>query len=138
MNIKRILVLVLGVVAGLFTVGEPLDVLEWFLTLGGLIGGTVLFTDLLKKWTKANSTWSWVFSFLVGQGLSFFGWKIVAVAFEVGLFINTAEFTWTAPFVALVGAVVTLVANRVFDLETAQRFLEWIGIRMPAAASRLK
>lgn len=62
----------------------------------------------------------------------------LAATKEVGLFINTAEFTWTAPFVALVGAVVTLVANRVFDLETAQRFLEWIGIRMPAAASRLK
>jgi hypothetical protein len=97
---------------------------EWFLTLGGMVGGSIFLTQLLKGLLGIeNDLGRWFLSLVSSEVLAVFGWQVVGKLLGFGIFVDTSTVTWAWESVLATGLGVTLVANNIFSLEDVKAFL---------------
>lgn len=98
--------------------------IEWFLSAGGMVAGTMFLTTfLISKIGDVSDVVKWLISLVSGEAFAFFGWQVVARFLHLGIFVDTETMTWTVQSVAAVGVGVVLVANRIFTLQEVKEWL---------------
>lgn len=99
---------------------DPIDLSEYFVSLGTVASAALLLTSLITK-NIAQSTWKQVISWAVAIALAFVG-----DYFELGIFAKTDLF-WTIAY----GIAAGLVSNGIFDIKWVQAVLTLIGFKKP-------